>query len=185
MKFLGNNIKLLRKRRNLTLAEVAKRTGIDVASLSRIENGKMTGTIQSHVSIAKALDVRLPDLYEKAIEAEEKLPKPKEESKSSGVFAHSGGSVSELLTSNVLQKKMMPVLLKLKPHAKTVVEEMPLGAERFVYVISGKLDVVIKNDSHTIEEGESLYFNASLPHHFVNKLKTACSCLIVSSPVTL
>jgi len=185
MKFLGNNIKALRKRRNLTLIDVSKRTGIDVASLSRIENGKMTGTIQSHVSIAKALDVRLPDLYEKAIEAEEKLPKPKEESKSSGIFAHSGGSVSELLTSNVLQKKMMPVLLKLKPNAKTVTEEMPLGAERFVYIISGKLDLIFKHESHTISEGESLYFNASMPHHYQNKLKTPCTCLIVTSPVSL
>ena len=185
MKYLGTNIQSLRKQRKLTLVDVSRRTGIDVATLSRIENGRMTGTLQSHMAIAKALDVHLPQLYEKAMEAAETPAKAERRSDASGVFAHSGGSVSELLTSHVLQKKMMPVLLKLKAGSKTVVEEMPLGTERFLYVLSGKVDVVIKGASNAVAEGESLYFNASLPHFFSNKLKTPTSCLIVSTPVSL
>lgn len=181
MKHLGQNIRSLRESRKLTLKQVSSNTGIDVATLSRIENGKMTGTIQSHMSIAKVLGVRLPDLYEKAIEGERKPAT----ANLSGIFSHSGGSLSELLTSGVLQKRMMPVRLRLRAKAKTVTEELPLGTDRFTYVLSGKVDLVIKNVSHPLSEGESLYFNASLPHYFSNLTKTPSTCLIVTTPAVL
>jgi transcriptional regulator with XRE-family HTH domain len=185
MKGLGTNIRSLRKSRGLTLTEVAKRTGIDAATLSRIENGKMTGTLQSHMAIAKALEVRLPDLYESVIETQARPSNGRGRPEPPEVFSHSGGAVSELLTSNILQKKLMPVRLRLGAQGRTAAEEFPLGTERFVYVLEGHLEVVIKGSPHPIEEGQSLYFNASLPHHFVNKLKTPCSCLVITSPVSL
>ncbi len=98
---LGINIKKLRKRRHLTLHDVAAKTGIDMATLSRIENGKMTGTLQSHLAIAKILDVHLPDLYEKSLN-DDKSAKPSE---ASAFFAHTGGSVSEILIEQMFQKK--------------------------------------------------------------------------------
>jgi len=109
MKGLGERVKFLRKSRKLTLVEVAKKTGIDQATLSRIENGVMVGTLHSHMKIAEILGVSLPDLYKEASDklnqAKEKAARQKFES-----FSHSSGAVSELLTSGVLQKKMMPVL---------------------------------------------------------------------------
>ena len=184
MKHLGANIQSLRKKKGLTLIRVSKATGIDAATLSRIENGRMTGTLQSHMAIAKALEVRLPDLYEKSLESPKQKPRADGRS-SGGVFSHSGGSVSELLTSNVLRNKMMPLRLKLKGGSKTATEELPLGTERFVYVLDGRIQVKLSNVSHEIAEGESLYFNAALPHFFVNQLKTPSLCLIVSTPASL
>src|SRR5688572_12325483 len=114
MKGLGERIKLLRKGRGLTLVEIAKKTGIDQATLSRIENGRMTGTLDSHTRIAGALGLGLPDLYQdvlnKAAEAKDDKVRKKVET-----FSHSSGAVAELLTSAILQKKMMPVLMRIKP----------------------------------------------------------------------
>jgi len=184
MKNLGQNIKSLRKQKGKTLLQVSKETGIDMATLSRIENGRMTGTIQSHMVIARSLEVHLPDLYEKAFTSDDPSDGKKEKA-ATGVFSHSGGSVSELLTTHLLQKKMMPVRLKLKGSSATAKEQLPLGTERFVYVLSGKVEVTIKNAPNIISETETLYFNASLPHSFKNKLKTPSSCLILTTPAAL
>src|SRR6185503_12090764 len=98
MQGLGERIKNVRKSRKLTLIEVAKSTGIDQATLSRIENGKMTGTLDSHMRIADALGVRLPELYDQVMaqveEHKEKLTQQKVER-----FSHSSGAVAELLTT--------------------------------------------------------------------------------------
>ena len=171
MKGLGNRIHRLRKSQKLTLVEIAKKTGIDQATLSRIENGIMIGTLSSHMKIAEALGTRLPDLYEDVLEKidekKEKVVRHKLET-----FSHSGGAVAELLTSNILQKKMMPVLLKLKPKGRTETEEYPAIAERFVYVLKGSAKAMIGKEDKSLNSGESLYFNASLPHHFANNAKS-------------
>ena len=184
MKGLGERIKNLRKERGITLVEIAKKTGIDQATLSRIENGKMTGTLDSHMKIAEALGMRLPDLYEdvmnKVNEAREKATRQKVET-----FSHSSGAVAELLTSGILQKKMMPILLKIKPKGRTEAEEYSAATERFIYVLKGALEVSAGKEKKVLKEGESLYFNASLSHSFVNPYKEEAQCLSVMTPASL
>jgi len=184
VKGLGNRIKTLRKDRKVTLVEVANKTGIDQATLSRIENEKMTGTLESHMLIADALGLRLPQLYEDLInkveEARDKIVKKKFES-----FSHSGGSVAELLTSGVLQKKMMPLLLKIKPKNQTEIEEYPAYTERFVHIISGILEITVGKETKTLKAGQSFYFNGSEPHTFKNTSKSEARCLSIMTPVSL
>ncbi len=184
MKGLGQRIKILRKARRLTLVEIAKKTGIDQATLSRIENGVMIGTLSSHMKIAEALSVRLPDLYEdvleKLVEKKEKAVRQKVET-----FSHSSGAVAELLTTGILQKKMMPVLLKLKPKGRTETEEFTIGSERFLYVVKGAVEISIENKAQTLKAGQSLYFNSTLPHYFRNPMRSESVCLSVLTPASL
>jgi transcriptional regulator with XRE-family HTH domain len=184
MKGFGNRVRQLRKSKSLTLVELSKKTGIDQATLSRIENGLMTGTLDSHMKIAESLGLRLPELYstvlEKAEESREKSVKKKLES-----FSHSGGTVAELLTTGVLQKKMLPVLLKIKAEGRTETEEYPPSTERWIYVVKGALETTLGNEKKMLSAGDSLYFDASLPHRFANLTHTEVSCLSVITPVSL
>lgn len=184
MKGLGQRIKELRKTRKLTLVDVAKKTGIDQATLSRIENEVMTGTLESHMKISGALGVNLPALYEDVIvktnEMKEKLARQKVET-----FSHSSGAISEMLTTNILRKKMMPVLLKLKSGGRTETEEFTSGAERFVYGIKGSFEISVGGEKNKMNAGDSLYFDASKPHHFKNSGKSEAWLLSISTPVSL
>lgn len=184
MKGLGNRIRDLRKSRRLTLVEVAKSTGIDQATLSRIENGKMTGTLDSHRRIAESLGIRLTELYDSVMQQIAQA-KDKKTLQKIETFSHSGGAVAELLATGLLQKRMMPVLLKLKGKGRTETEELPSFAERFVYVLKGSVEVRLEKDTKTLLRGESLYFKASVPHSFKNRLKTETQILSVITPVSL
>ena len=183
MKGLGKRIRALRKARKLTLVEISKKTGIDQATLSRIENEKMTGTLDSHMRLAEALGVRLPELYDQVIsqihEAREKAVRRRLET-----FSHSSGAITQLLTTGILQKKMMPVLLKLKTKGRTETEEYPSTTERFVYVVRGAVEILIGKEKTPLHQGESLYFDASKPHHFKNASKGASCCISVLTPTS-
>ena len=181
MKHIGQTIRSLRKQRRMTILDVSKATGIDIASLSRMENGKMTGTVQSHVEIGRALGVPLPALYEKAFEFEfgEKVSKRTR----TDVYGPSGNISSENLSGHGMDKKMSPIRLKLKASTQTDSENFTLGTERFVYVLKGEIQVSLKGQTHKIQANQSLYFNASLPHHFVNQTKRESACLIITSSV--
>ena len=184
MKGLGERINKLRKSRRMTLTEISKKTRIDMATLSRIENGKMTGTLDSHVKIAEALGVRLPDLYDKVLDkaSEEKDQKVR---KKIETYSHSSGAVAELLTTGVLQKKMMPVMLKLKSGGHTVTEEYSGITERFIYVTKGTFEIRLSGETKMLKQGDSLYFDASLPHSFRNPLKSEIEALSVLTPSSL
>src|SRR3954464_13555728 len=63
LKNLGHKMRKLRKDKGLTLVEVAEKTGVAQATLSRIETGTMIGTVESHEKIAEVLGVGLSELY--------------------------------------------------------------------------------------------------------------------------
>ena len=58
----GKTIRKLRKVRKLTLSDISRQSGVQLATLSRIENHKTTGSLQDHFRIANALGLKLSDL---------------------------------------------------------------------------------------------------------------------------
>jgi len=59
---IGNTIKRLRKKKVMTLKDMAKLTGIQEATQSRIENDKMDGKLNTYILIAGGLDLKLSEL---------------------------------------------------------------------------------------------------------------------------
>ena len=167
MKGLGEKIKFLRRKQGRTLVDLEKKTGIDKATLSRIERGKMEGTLQSHMKIAEALGIRLPELYDHVLHALEKSRDKKTQEKFE-TFSHSSGAVAELLATGILQRKMMPILLKIKAGGETEKEEYPPLTERFLFVLEGSVKIFMGQESKILKKGESIYFNGSRPHHLTN-----------------
>ena len=53
--FIGQRIKQLREAQKMTLTELSEKSGVQLATLSRMENMKMTGTLESHIAIAQTL----------------------------------------------------------------------------------------------------------------------------------
>lgn len=53
-----------RDKQNITLTQLSKMTGISKSTLNNIENGKTSPTLNQLESIAKALNMRISDLYE-------------------------------------------------------------------------------------------------------------------------
>jgi len=60
---IGNTIKQLRQKKRMTLKQMSKLTGIQVATLSRIENDKMDGSLNTFMLIAGGLDLSLSQLF--------------------------------------------------------------------------------------------------------------------------
>lgn len=53
-----------RNNKNVTLVKLSGLTGISKSTLNNIENGRVSPTIKQLETIAKALEVKISDLYE-------------------------------------------------------------------------------------------------------------------------
>ena len=180
---IGKKLKSIRKSKKITLDELSKISGVQIATLSRIENDVMTGTLESHMSICKALGISLSDFY-REVEYDRKtlsLIKQKDERQS---FVHAKKSTTEMLTTKIMGKKMMPLLVTIKKGGETHKEEDKVDSEKFIYVLEGRVCAKIGKEEYNLLKGDSLYFDASLRHIFYNSGKSDARILSVLTPPT-
>lgn len=59
----GYTIRRLREKYEITLQELSTRTGVQIATLSRIEHFKMTGTMQAYMALAEAFEMKLSKFF--------------------------------------------------------------------------------------------------------------------------
>jgi len=181
---IGKRIHSLRKEKNMTLEELSKQSGVALATLSRMENGKMPGTLTSHQKICKALGASIGDLY-RELEDEVKTVEMVSEKKRTEHFVHAHNAKYELLVTKTLDKKIMPLMIKIAPEGKTQEEKNSPGVEKFVYMLTGTLNVIIGDQPYILNAGDSLYFDASLAHSFSNKTKVDAEAICIISPPAL
>lgn len=180
---IGKKIKELRKAKKISLTQLAQMTGIQIATLSRIEHLRMSGTVDSHNKIAQALDIDLAQLYSHVIKEDSAIEIKTLEPQN--IFVHNDKASYEILTNKVLNKKMMPVLLTLAPQGDTPLEELPVGSERFIYILEGSLEVNIDDKKYLLTKNNTLYIDASLKHSFTNTGNTTVKLISVVTPVSL
>ncbi len=181
---VGEIIHNLRKERKMTLLELSNKSGVALATLSRMENGKMTGTLESHMNICKALEISLPGLY-RDLEASTKTVDVQTKKTRTDVFVHDKKATSEMLAPNVLNKKMMPTMIKIAKGGNTHNEETKPGIEKFAYVIDGKIEANIGGERYILGRGDTLYFESSVPHYFKNVGAGEARLICVITPPAL
>lgn len=181
---IGRTIKRLRKEKGVTLHKLSAQSSVALATLSRIETGKMTGTVKSHSAIARALDATLSDLYS-GFEVKSQRVEIQDSRDKADVFVHNDKASYDILTKKVLNKKMLPILLKLEKGAKTATEQSRKGTEKFIYVLDGQLQAIVDNKTYSLSEGNSFYFDASLPHYWKNPAEKLARAICVVTPPAL
>lgn len=165
----------------MTLKELSDKSDVAIATLSRMEHNIMTGTLESHMNICKALGVSLADFY-REIENDSKTISVIKEKEKHDSFVYAKKSSIEILTTKIMSKKMMPTMLRITREGETHKEEGKPGAEKFIFVLKGSITASIGKEEHLLSEGDSLYFDASLPHLFANTGRSEATALCVLTP---
>jgi len=183
---VGARLRAIRKEQKVTLVELAKSSGVDAATISRIETGRMVGTLESHLKLARALGVKVGEIYADLEEAHIKSRVALQPAGRTEVYVHQAGKSSiAMLTTDVLSKKLMPVLVTIEPGGRTHQEEARVGTERFLYLLEGEVDAKIGESVHRLTRGATLYFDASLLHQLRNAGSKTARVLSVTTPPVL
>ena len=182
---VGKKIRQLRQSKGWSLAELAKRSGVSLSSLSRMETGKMTGTLESHMDVARAFGIRVTELYASLEPAGPAAELHRAEETSTRALISGKESTFRVLTSGALQKEMLPLQVSLPPKKSTPHERAPEGTEKFIYVLKGSLEASVGEERFQLRPGDSLYFQASLPHFLTNSGSGPAVALCLSAPPAL
>ena len=179
--YIGETLHAIRKAKRISLTELSEKSGVQMATLSRIENKKMVGTLESHLQIAKALGVDVTELY-KGLSHQNAII---DVGRDTDVFTHNDETSFEILTKNIMNKKMMPTLVRVEEGGKTNKEQNQGGAEKFIFVLDGHVEINVNAQVFILHKHNTLYFDASLPHYFRNIGKGVVRLICVGTPVSL
>lgn len=147
-----NVIRVLRKSKNLTLKELAHRAGMNYAILSRLERNNANITFQTLVKLSEALGIEPHELVEQARTQEPEI-RTLEHAPEEGV-------------QNIVLGNMALAYFK---HGNKPVR---LRGDNFsnqfktMMVFRGKVNVEVEDETHELEAGDAINFDASSPHTY-------------------
>jgi len=163
---IGLNLKIFRKKSNLSLKELSEKTDISISLLSNIERGLRSPTIINLQKICKALNITINELL---IATEEKYVIKKSERETVFIENHK--------QSNVLYQTLSQGERSLKGMCMIIDDDrgrhQSFGhkVDEFGIVISGSMEMFLGDTEYILEEGDSIYIPAGFNHSF-KKLST-------------
>jgi len=173
---IGTALKQLRRDKGYTLVELAKATGIQIATLSRIENNIMTGTVEAHLKLAYILGVEIAELYK---DLDEVIRKDKiQVNTESAEVVKADSSSYQALIKHADDKRMLPQLITIEVGGESH-KEKSKDIEVFIYILNGNIEAIIGKDSYNLSLKNSLYFKGASPHFFRNTGKTEAKLIYV------
>jgi transcriptional regulator with XRE-family HTH domain len=165
---IGPRIRALREAGGLSLRDLAQLTGVSAPMLSQVERGETSPTLQVASRIASGLDLSLSQLLRLeeggAVSiVREDDAKPARERR---------GHHSEVLTPALPGQRAELSRHTLASGAATGgAEDPPMhepGAREIAHVEAGEIALVIDGERHELQAGDTVTFDADLPHHFEN-----------------
>jgi len=173
----GQRFRRLRMRRKLSLAQVARATGVSVGFLSALERGQMRCSIGTLRRIARFYKTNIISLFETNGEIQH-LVRPAQRK----ILETSPSVRMELLAWG--NTAMEPHLFRVKPGGGSG-ESYSHDGEEFLHVLRGEFELWLHNEGHyLLKAGDSLYFESSTPHRWKNPGRAEAWVLWVNTPPT-
>jgi DNA-binding transcriptional MerR regulator/mannose-6-phosphate isomerase-like protein (cupin superfamily) len=173
----GLRFRRLRTRRGLSLAQVARATGVSVGFLSALERGQMRSSIATLRRIARFYRTNILSLFE-AAEENPRLVRPAQRK----ILETTPGVRMELLAWG--HTAMEPHLFRVRPGGGSG-ESYAHEGEEFLHILRGDFEIWLNNGEHyRLKPGDSLYFESSTPHRWKNPGRTETWLLWINTPPT-
>lgn len=173
---VGANLRRLRTRRGLSLERLAQISGVSRAMLGQIELGQSAPTINVLWKIARALEVTFSALISARTQsgalvlrsAESKILTSKDRSFS-----------SRALFPFDEPRRVEFYELRLAAGSVEDADAHPPGTTENLVVTAGTVEIDVAGDTHRLEAGDSILFEADTPHAYRNAGRTEAVMYLV------
>jgi transcriptional regulator with XRE-family HTH domain len=170
---LGQRIRRLRERREMSLDTVANMTGQSVEALARIEKDELIPPVALLLTLSRALEVDSGELLKDEEEAEAA------ERRAEAVKVRTDRYSYRVLTPEAGHRHLKGFLVTIDPTSDLKGAGYQHEGEEFVYVLSGEVEVKVGENLNRLSAGDSLHFNSNLVHTLSNPGTVTTELLVV------
>ena len=168
---VGKKIKNARMAKKITLNFVANETGYSIDYLKKLEAGKVIPPVGTILQIARALQIDSGFLL--------KEQEPDIEKRIKAYTKRTDDYAYTTLTPGAENKhlKAFRVTIDAMQNHKGVGYQH--DGEEFIYVLSGKIEVIVGDNVNTLSKNDSLHFNSGIKHMLRNVGKKEAELIVV------
>ena len=176
---VGLRLRAARERAGITLREVARRTGLSPSFLSQLEHDLVSPSISSLKQVAGALGVRVADLLAETAPSQgvvvRRTARP--------VWRLARARYEQLAPVFQGQERhLQPQLITFEPGGSLGEHPVSHPGEEFGFVLSGRVECAVGDDVFLLDPGDSVCFDAELPHRTRNAADGESAYLLVVTP---
>ena len=175
---VGRHLRSIRALRGLSMRALAEASGLNVNTLSLIENNKTSPSVSTLQQLATTLKVPLTSFFE-ADAPHRNIVFQKAGQRPRADFSH---GMMEDLGAGITLRGGQPLIVVLEPQADSGPTPIVHTGHEFVYCLDGQLTYIIEGQNYLLEPGDSLIFEAHLPHRWGNLGDTPTRSLLIICP---
>jgi transcriptional regulator with XRE-family HTH domain len=177
---VGHRLKEIRRKAGISQRELAKRAGVTNSTISMIEKNSVSPSVSSLKKVLSGVPISLLEFFEAERAIQPNIPVVYT---CDDFLDASVGNIAMKLIGKDYPHRAMTMLLENYPPGSDTGDEMySHEGEESGYIISGKLELTVDNETHVVEAGQGYYFASSRRHRFRNPFDKKCTFVSVTTP---
>jgi len=176
---VGHRLREIRMGRGLSIRSLAEQCSLNVNTLSLIENGHTSPSVSTLQVIAQTLQLPISTFFE-TNHVDSKVVYQRSGNRPHATFTH---GTMEDLGAGMPRFGAEPLIITLKPKADSGRVPIVHTGREFVYCLEGHITYHVEDQPFGLEQGDSLMFEAYLPHRWQNDNNSASRMLLVLCPL--
>jgi transcriptional regulator with XRE-family HTH domain len=161
---VGKKIRELRSKQGYSLRELAQRSGLNINTLSMIENWKISPSVSTLQQLARGLNVSITNFFESEPVASH-VVFTSSQNRTGAVF---NNTRLENLGKDLAGNTVQPFVVTLEVGADSGDRMIVHTGHEFVYCLSGQVNYEIEENNYLLLPGDSVVFESHLPHRWKN-----------------
>jgi transcriptional regulator with XRE-family HTH domain/predicted Fe-Mo cluster-binding NifX family protein/mannose-6-phosphate isomerase-like protein (cupin superfamily) len=175
---VGRRLRDLRTRKGLSLRALADRSGLNVNTLSLVENGRSSPSVSTLQQLAVALEVPIASFFESEPIERRVVFTPAHQRPQAAFGSTRMQNLGKNLAGNVVQ----PFIVIIKPGMGSGDRMIVHTGYEFVFCLDGTIRYQIEQDEYILTQGDSLVFEAHIPHCWDNRGVDTAQILLILYP---
>ena len=170
-KIIGEKIKNLREMKNISVEEIAERSGLSVEQITRIEGNEDFPSLSPLIKIARVLGVRLGTFLDDQQELGPVICRKESRENEAGIgFTNNATTKHKFMSYHTLSqdksgRHMEPFMVDILPAKDINFIFSTHEGEEFIFVIEGVIEINYGNKIYILNEGDSIYYDSIVAHH--------------------
>ena len=168
---IGAKIRGLRETKNLSIEEIAERSGLTVEQIESRETDQNLPSLGPLIKIARALGVRLGKFMDDNDDLGPIVTRAAYREKDSSIsFSNDATDARKHMEYHPLAQQkagrhMEPFVIDINPEDSPEFQLSAHEGEEFIYVMQGEVEIVYGKETYKLGEGDSIFYDSIVKHH--------------------
>jgi len=168
---VGSKIKGIRETKNISIEEVAERSGLSTQQIVSIETDQTLPSLGPLIKIARALGVRLGTFMDDNDAIGPVVCRAADRERNSSISFSNGATDARKhmeyhpLAQQKAGRHMEPFIIDIHPTDEHEYQLSAHEGEEFIYVMEGEIELEYGKEVYHLTEGDSIYYDSIVKHH--------------------